>query len=264
MNETKLLDQIRKNIEQKTVNVNLAKEDNLVTNSVTKSNALARAYYRLTLSEKRCMEALISKLHPLRSDNEEAIELTAKAYSEAFSVQPNVAYRELRKAVEGLTHRIIKGYDEDLDIEINNPLMIETKYFNREGKISCTFNPRILPHLIGLRQKFTKYPLKSAANFSSSYTWRLYELLVSWAVPTSETNNLLAGWIDNQDVIKLRKMLGVPNSYSWAKFNTQILERSVQELLDKRDLVVTIERVKTIRKITHLNIKFIEKTAEDY
>ena len=64
------LAQLKLSIESKNKNTNVAYDGlrDVADNSVTKSNALARAYYRFGLVEKRCMEALISKLNPLRSD----------------------------------------------------------------------------------------------------------------------------------------------------------------------------------------------------
>ena len=53
-------------------------------------------------------------------------------------------------------------------------------------------------------------------------------------------------------------MLGVPDSYKWSDFETRVLNVAVKELRAKAQVVVFIERVKTSRKITHLNISFIE------
>ena len=66
------------------------------------------------------------------------------------------------------------------------------------------------------------------------------------------------GWIDRQNVDELREMLGVPASYRWADFQKQVLDVAKFELLDKANIHLDIQRIKTSRKITHLNIKFIE------
>ena len=138
------------------------------------------------------------------------------------------------------------------------PLMSEVKYKKREGRIVYTFNPKIVPHLIGLREKFTKYPLKKAVDFQSSYTWRFYEILASWAKPKNQTNGLFAGWIRAQSVEELREMLGVPASYSWQKFNTRVIGVAQAELKEKARIKVSVRTIKTGRKITNLDIDFIE------
>lgn len=110
----KSLERARAYSEKRTTNKNrLADADptyELVNNTVTKSHALSRSYYRLGLVEKRCMEALISKLHPLRGDNNlQALELSALEYASTYQVSEKIAYRDIASAVEALMHRIIRA-----------------------------------------------------------------------------------------------------------------------------------------------------------
>ena len=259
-----IIQRAQANSEAKSKNGNsLANADplhELIENTVTKSHALNRAYYRFGLVEKRCMEALISKLHPLRSDNElQELELSALEYSKAYSVTEKTAYRDLSNAVSGLMHRVIRAdRPNGKKGKFEMTVMTFAEYKDDEGKITCAFNNLIVPHLIEMREKFSSYPLRKAVDFSSSYTWRVYELLVSWAQNKSQTQGRFAGWIKQQPVDELREMLGVPDSYKWSDFETRVLNVAVKELRAKAQVVVFIERVKTSRKITHLNISFIE------
>ncbi len=255
------LERARLNREAKSKNPNVEAEGSRVVtdNTVTKSNALARAYYRFNLIEKRVMEALISKIHPQRLDNPQTLELSALEYAKAYDVSNSMSYRDISKATTGLattTLTLERAGGKKGKIEI--PLMAIAEHMEDEGRIQCRFNSEFLPHLMQLSGKFSSYPLKQAANFTSSYTWRFYELLVSWAQPRNETEGKFMGWIDKQSVDELRLMLGVPATYSWAKFEQQVLNTATSELQEKAGIAVFIERVKTSRKITHLNIKFIE------
>lgn len=258
------LDRIRLNIEAKTSNTNaIADADeshDVADNSVTKSHALSRAYYRFGLVEKRCMEALISKLHPLRSDNQhQDIELSAIEYSKAYGVSEKIAYRDLENAVDTMMHRVITtDRAENKKGKRVFTLMSAAEYKTDEGKISCEFNHHIIPHLIGMRERFSSYPLRKTVDFSSSYTWRFYEVLVSWAQPRSASGGRFVGWIDRQSVEELREMLGVPSSYNWGQFKKRVLDTMKLELMRKANIYVEFKEVKTSRKITHLNIKFIE------
>lgn len=255
---------IRLKLESKSRNSNVIQQEDssrdLVQNTVTKSNALSRAYYRLSLTEKRCMESLISKLHPIRSDNQlQDIELLASEYAKAFPEAAKNAYQHLELAADSLVNRVITIDNPDHDTDRERlTLMARTKYKKHQGKIVCTFNPLIVPHLIGMRQKFSSYPLRKTVDFSSSYTWRFYEILVSWAQPKSTTGGRFLGWIERQSVEELREMLGVPDSYSWSKFEKQVLCVAQKELRKKANIQIKFERRKTGRKITHLNIEFIE------
>lgn len=249
---------IKKRIEAKQANKNKEEIDtrDLTDNSVTKSNALSRAYYRLSISEKRVMEALISRFHPMRSDNDlQDIELTAVDYAKAYGLDSSNSYSELSSAVDGLITKIITT-TQGSDL-VKNPLMVEARYQEFKGRIVCTINPRIVPHLIGLREKFNSYPLAKAVNFKSSYTWRFYEILVSWAQPKAQTGGVFCGWF-NEKTENLRKMLGVPDSYKSGTFNNRILEQVKNELYEKSNIVLTITANKSSRKITSYDIEFIE------
>ena len=254
----------QENHQKKTENINqLAEKEgsrDIADNNVTKSHALSRAYYRFSLVEKRIMEGLISKLHPLRADNNTSlIELQASEYAKAFSVSKEAAYRDLQRAAFSLMRTVIRAEENNGVSEIVEfTLMTQARYRKTEGLIKCKFNPDILPHLLGLREKFSSYPLKKVVDFQSSYTWRFYEILVSWARPKNQTNGRFAGWIKKQSVDELREMLGVPESYKWNMFETRVLQVATQELKEKSEIIVFIEKIKTSRKITHLNIKFIE------
>lgn len=250
--------------EQRTKNPNNSAQKNphhdLSTNTVTKSNALSRAYYRFGLVEKRCMEALISKLHPLRSDNVQHIELKATDYAKTFNVSEKHAYEHLMSATDALLNRVIT-IPESADKIIKMTLTAQAIYEKKIGRITVTFNPLIVPHLIGLREKFTSYPLKAATDFSSSYTWRFYELLMSWAKPKQETGGLFMGWF-SVEVAELREMFGVPESYTWGMFEKRVLHVAEKELREKSHIHLQITRKKTSRRITHLKIEFIEAKPE--
>ena len=259
-----ILARAQANRQARTKNINIDAAANplhdLADNTITKSHALSRAYYRLSLTEKRCMEALISKLHPLRTDNQlQHIELLATEYVKAFPDAGKHAYEQLAEAGDALVNRVITIENPKEGIERDKlTLMARVRYQPKQGKIICTFNPLVVAHLIGLREKFSSYPLKKAVDFQSSYTWRFYEILASWAQSKRETKGKLMGWIKNQSVDELRDMLGVPASYTWGMFQKQVLDVSIKELRGKAKIVVFIENIKTVRKITHLNISFIE------
>ena len=258
----KTLEQIQKKTEARTKNTNLVADadplHDITQNTITKSHALSRAYYRFGLVEKRVMEALISKLNPLRSDNAQFLELSALEYAKAYNVPANVAYRDLANAVYDLMRKVITAdRPNGKSGKIEFTVMAKAEYMDDQGLIECVFNPLIVPYLLKLSNKFSSYPLRNVADFSSSYTWRFYELLVSWAQPKEHTNGLLIGWINNQSVDELREMLGVPDSYKWIHFD-KMLETVKVELCEKAGIAVFFERIKTSRKITHLNIKFVE------
>lgn len=259
-----LLKRAQENQQRKSANSNTqsGKNRDIRKNTVTKSHGLTRAFYRFGLVEKRCMEALISKLHPMRTDNLQRLELTAKEYSTAYGVSLTTAYRDIANAIDTLLEQVITAdLDDGKDGEkIRFNLMDFAEYRASEGRIVCGFTYTAMPLLTGLTSQFSSYPLGKAVNFKSSYTWRFYELLVSWAKP-KELEGRFGGWIKHQSVDELRGMLGVPRSYRWVNVQ-RVLDKAIQEMEKELNVSVFIERKKTGRKITHMDIQFIENEKQ--
>lgn len=229
----------------------------LCDNSVTKSNSLARGYYRFNLIEKRVMEALISQLNPQSKNitQLQVLELKAVDYAKTFDVSPKNAYEQIESAVHSLMHRVFSVSRKDGREEFT--LMSNAKYLSGEGKIICSFNSYVTPDLIGLKNKFLKYPLNIAVNFKSSYTWRIYEILVSWAKDPKITDGVLAGWC-TIEIKEFRQMLGIPESYKFNDVKRRVIELSQKELKNKAKIEFDIEYIKTGRRVTHLKFTFAE------
>jgi plasmid replication initiation protein len=134
--------------------------------------------------------------------------------------------------------------------------MSKAEYNSGKGSITIEFNRHLVHHLIGLREKFTSYPLQKAVNFSSSYTWRLYEIFASWAQSKKVTNGVFLGWF-TVSVDELRQQMGMPESYLWVNVE-RTLTKATDELWEKARIKTVITRTKTSRKITHLKFEFCE------
>jgi plasmid replication initiation protein len=229
----------------------------LTENVVTKSNALCRAYYRYGIVAKRCMEALISQLDSRLADAEQLQEvtLTAVDYAKTYGVDSKIAYRDLESSVEKLMHEVITVFEGSKRIQYT--LMSCAVYSEGDGEIVANFNPMITRHLVGLREKFAGYPLREAVEFKSSYTWRFYELMVSWAQDKKLTGGLMAGWF-TVEVNDFKEMMGAPDSFQWVHIKERIIERSHEELLKTANIHLSAEYVKKGRKITHIKFEFLE------
>lgn len=237
-------------------NVTKAPDRNITKNTVTKSNALARAYYRYSLNEKRIMEAIISRIHPLRSDNElQHIELSAKDFAKAYKITVASAYKAMSRSTNGLQTKLITTNEGKH--KINDSLVIRAIYMADKEAIVCVMNPLLVPHLVSMTGLFNSYLLANAADFKSSYTWRMYELIVSKKFSKKLTQGRFAGSFEIE-TIELRKILGVPDTYNQGRFKRSVLEYVTIELLDKANLILSLAPVKTSRTITSYNVTFVE------
>jgi len=225
----------------------------ITDNTVVKSNALARSYYRFGLVEKRIMEAMISKLDSRLADLEQCqfIELPAVEYAKAFNVRLNKAYEEMEKAVESLMAKVITIRGDKSRKQY--ALMVYAEYFKGEGKIVASFNPLITKELIGLRKNFTSYKLEKAVDFKSSYSWRLFEIMMSW----KKSSDPIAGWF-TLSLEELMDMLGAPKNYRWVNLKQRALDKAIQEIDRELNIKVWYEPIKKGRKIVMLKFNFIE------
>lgn len=228
----------------------------LIENTVTKSNFLARSSYEFSLVDKRVMEMMISKLNPIGMQLNKYltvdIELYATEYAQATQTDVKTAYRELSKSVTALLHTVITvGEAND---KIMRPLMFEAEYKQNEGKIVASFHPKFLPHLIGLREQFTKYALADVLKFKSEYTWRVYEMCMS-------VKNSKKG-VFGISVDDFRERLAMPTGYVWSNVD-RIIKKAQLEIKTKTKYELDVTYKKTSRKITWLEFSLLKKAQTE-
>lgn len=226
----------------------------LTDNAVTKSNRLARAYYRFDIVEKRIMEAMISKLDSRLANREQMqdIRLEAREYAEAFNVKRHKAYEEMASAVHRLMRTVIT-VRESKDVKREYTLMAEAVYHKGEGHITATFNPKIAHHLVNLREHFVSYQLKQGASFRSSYAWRLFEIMMSW----KKSDKPIAGWF-TISVDELKEMLGAPKKYRYKDLRVWAIDKAIEEIDRELNIKVWYEPIKRGRRIEMLRFNFME------
>lgn len=228
----------------------------LIENTVTKSNFLARSSYEFSLVDKRVMEMMISKLNPIGMElniyRTVDIELYATEYAQATQTDAKTAYRELSKSVTALLHTVITvGEAND---KIMRPLMFEAEYKQKEGKIVASFHPKFLSHLIGLREQFTKYALADVLRFKSEYTWRIYEMSMSVKNSKNRTFGI--------SVSDLRDRLAIPESYRWINLK-RVIEKAQLEIKTKTSYELVVSMKKTGREFTWLEFTISKKSQTE-
>lgn len=158
---------------------------------VTMSNRLARSAQGLSLSEKRIVALAlsaedsksISRLAEASTERGWKTKVKAIDYAEAFNIDVNTAYDQLKAAADRIFERQVTYEDKNIrgKPRVNKFRWVSlAQYTVGDGLIELNFTPEIAPHLLGLRSHFTSYKLKHAASFQSVYAWRLFEVLQSW------------------------------------------------------------------------------------
>lgn len=228
---------------------------------IVKANDLVAASYELTANEQRLILMAITKIPPTQIDPDTGYEITAKEFSEQFNIHPKTAYRELREATSRLYERsiVIKTREQTLKARWADMIILDNPYFEdvmRDEdwkRVVIWFSPQVIPFLINLTENFTKYKLSEIAEFSSAYSFRIYEFMMQFQ-STGYTK------ISIQD---LRQRLQLENKYSATKdLKVRVIDTAIKEINEKSPYKVDYNLTKTGKKFTHLELKFVKKLAK--
>ena len=212
--------------------------------TVVKDNRVITASYRLSLVEQRVVLAAIAKIDSISElSASDGFTVTVSEISDLFLDSKTSAYSELKKAINSLYNRTIT-----LDSDGSERRWIYEKRYNKDqGSATLFFSPTIIPFLSGLRGNFTQYKLHWIREFKSSYSIRIYELLVRW---TSKGEKEI-------DVDWLKNTLGVSEKYSrTSNFIARVISPAVEEINKHSNLEVAYGTRKTGRVVTHIQFKF--------
>jgi plasmid replication initiation protein len=226
---------------------------------VYKSNKVIEAAFKLNLNEHRLILMAIGKVNPktelLATDR---FEVTVKEFAQHFNISEDKAYQTLKEATEQLFERYVVIDNPDPD----NPTIKQTKtrwissidYVPDLGKVSLYFAQRMLPYLSQLKGKFTFYLLENISEMSSTYSVRLYELLMQWK--TTGKREIEIDW--------LKKQFQIEGKYaSIIDFKKRVIDPAVKDINDYSNYSVSWEQRKTGRKVTHLIFTFAEKNPPE-
>ncbi|MDD9878512.1 MAG: replication initiation protein [Magnetovibrio sp.] len=233
---------LRKRAEDVENGISIKEVHSLKNNKVTTDNSLARAYYTYTLNEKQIMASIISKIN----STNESYNSDHGIYISFDSFQVTYQFASLKNAKRAMLTGLQGLYDKDIKnlegfSKGNHARLITSHFDNLADGVRFFLNIDLLPYLQGLKQRFTSYQLKETCNFESSYTWRLYELLLSW-ISNGDGHKKL-------HIEELQKTLGIPESYTRSNIN-KVIKKGVDEINSKSDLTVEYDTHKESRRIS--------------
>ena len=260
-------------------------ENVLMSNDlIVMDNSIVTSAYNLTLNEQRliyCALKQIPKGVPLDPDT--AFYITRDDFL-AFGVNPDTVAREIRHATTQLLKKTIVVPREDGDLEfqwLSEVLRVDRtaeqrlrqKYPNPEDHrkylhglraynlldslptrrdddnivARIIFHKRIVPLLSDLRASFTQFALADVTEFSSIYTFRIYQLIMQY-----KSTGYVKISLDD-----LRFMLVLFDKYPLvADLKRRVIETAVDEINAKSPYTVKYDLLKKGRKFTHLELKF--------
>lgn len=221
--------------------------------SVTKSNYLIDASYKLNAQAQKLILACLSKLDSRHEVPGEVV-ISALEFAELTGLSKKNAHRELYRAADALKRTDI--------ILIENGEKIELAWLQEKGErikgeaaVRLVWTNRVLKYISQLQSRFTTYKLKHIADLQSGHSIRLYELLIRF----NDTG------VRKISVDDFKAALGISDKYEqFRDLARRVIRPSLKEINNnkKTNIHVTFETVKKGRSVVALYFTFSEK--EEY
>lgn len=215
--------------------------------SVTKSNSLIDASYKLNAQAQKLVLACLGKIdsRPDKLPTKE-VTITASEFSELMGIDMKNAHRELYKAADSLFKCSIVLKDENEETELYW-VQKKAKKLKGEGAVTLTWSDDVLKYICQLKSRFTSYKLRNIAQLQSSHSIRLYELLMKF----NATGERVI-YLDD-----FKSSLGISDKYPEFKdLNKWVIKPAIEELNQRSDLIIKFDTIKKGRTVVALVFEF--------
>ena len=216
-------------------------------NIVVKGNDFINARHQLSVAEMRIVLTMIAQIG--RDDVDfKPYRIYIKDFVDAVGTSHKGEYERAREITANLMKRIMELPKENGYLQIS--FLSSAEYIRGTGYVELSFDPKLKPYLLQLKERFTQYDIRNVLSLQSFYSIRIYELLKQYIRLGERAMR----------VVELKELLKLPKSYNhYASFKRRIILQSQKDLKQHTDLSFEFEEIKTGRKITH--IRFLIKSS---
>ena len=225
------------------------------------SNRLVEARYTLTPNEQKIIILMVALINP-NDENFKVYKIRIADFAKLLKINNKNIYPE----TEDLLYRLV---DRTLKIRKEGGYLItgwvsSAEYIKAEGVVELSFDQKLKPYLLQLKQEFTKLDLFTIIQFRSNYTIRIYMLLKQYEKIG----------IREFDLLDFKKQLRVEKLYP--RFNNlrqRIIKQAKKEFDQKdeqgnflSDINFHFEPIKRGRSVTRIRFTIFQnkhKSLED-
>ena len=204
-------------------------------NLIVKHNDFIEAKYNLTLTELKIIAKLYSMIKK-DDDDFKVYKFTANELMEDLKLNNN--YDDLKEAIRKLLTRLIIIRTEQAVLATT--FLSSAEYF-KNTTIELSFDKKLKPYLLQLKNNFTMYQFENVIALSSVYAIRIYELCKQY-------QKIKERIIEIED---LKEILEIKKKYKkYNDFKKYVLEIAKREINEKTDINISFEEIKTGRKVS--------------
>lgn len=246
-------------------------------------NSLVTSAYHLTLNEQRLILCALKKIEPMIEIAEnQAFYISRDDFIE-LGVNPNIVAQEIRQATRDLMKKSVTvktplgtlempwlfevlrfdknaeqklreryKHSDDYDdyiraLRLHNLIDGFTHRADENIVARVVFHPKILPLLSNLKKNFTQFSIQDVAEFKSTYTHRIYQLMMQW-----KSTGCVKISIDD---LRFMLMLGLKYPL-FADFKKRVIDVAIGEINEKSPYNVKCEFIKKGRKFVAVEFTF--------
>jgi len=216
---------------------------------VVKSNSLVEARYKLSIWESRVFAKMVTMIN--KDDKEFATyEIGIRELMRFFETKAHNDFERIKEVPEMLVKRTIKVPIIDEGKEaflvanmISSAIIPRDEELRKDSILKLSFDPKLKPYLLELKEKFLKYDIKNVLRISSPNSIRVYELLkqyekIGYRVIKIET---------------LKKILGIEGKYKrYNHLKDRVIKQAEKDLGKYTDICFKFDEIKRGRKVIAL------------
>lgn len=214
------------------------------TNSIKKSNELSMAElnYGLTLNQMQLFAFAI-----FSTQNNGKTEFRKHDFQKKFGIEQ---YRTEDAYIDSEKIMDLKSAVKDLEQDYFKFTNIFIEMIYNKGNFKFEWNPKIIPHILELKEKYVVTDLTITSQFKSGFSWRLYDYLRAH----------YGYWHKELSKEELMKLFGVEDVKSYRKgtahFKRRVLDIAVEEINEYTEIEVWYEEKKVGNKITGFTLRW--------
>lgn len=218
-------------------------------NIVVKGNDLIqKSRYSLSIQQQKIITYIISQINPF-DEELQLYEFNVKKFCDVCGIdnRNGTIYTNLKKHIKELA-------DKSMWIETDSGIetlvrWIEKPYIDKKnGTIKIKIDNDLKPYLLQLTENFTRYELGYTMNFSSKYSFRLYELIKSLHYHKLEEYRYRI------DIETLKKRIDATNYENYKDFNKRALKPAINEINAYSDTNITYNTIYSGRKVIAIEL----------
>ncbi len=233
---------------------------------VKQANILIEATTNLTKNEHKILLLLLAEINIDKPSSFCKYTFTIRDISKALGlVKSGTNYHNIIDTVKSLMETVIhfphNGQHPDLpDGQMYHWIEAVPSY--NHSTITMRISPELKDILLRLSKPWTVYVLSNVLKLTSSYSIRLYQLLIQYQNADKKNPG---HWVRDFDIPTLREQLGVaPETFpEYSNLKQMVIGRAAKEVSEKTNIVVSLQTLqKKAKKVS--SIRFVVERKSSF